>query len=399
MTATRAHSRLGGSVVYRFKACPGSVAAAAGMPNRASEYAAAGTVAHYVGECDLSGEHEPGKRCVEDYLGERYTVDEHVIQVDQEMVDGVRVYVGYIREILAEHPDAQLWVEVKVDLRSIHPEMFGTSDAVIYIPSKKLLIVLDFKYGYKYVDAEKNDQLLFYALGVLLNLRVAAETVRIGIVQPRRGAPIRTWDLPTVDIFDYAAELRAAGKATEDPNAPRVPGLHCDYCPAAAVCPELRAFVMERVKRRFAPENGMALPFDPAELAQTMREMSIVKNWIKRTEQFAFELALKNNLPTFKLVDKRPQRAWRDEETAELLLPGLGIDRNAIFDVPKLRSPAQIEKLVPKTRREEFNRLVIKQSSGLTLAPVEDEAPAVKRDAASEFRSVEPVASKAAIFD
>jgi hypothetical protein len=143
----------------------------------------------------------------------------------------------------------------------------------------------------------------------------------------------------------------------------------------------------------------MALPFDPAELAQTMREMSIVKNWIKRTEQFAFELALKNNLPTFKLVDKRPQRAWRDEETAELLLPGLGIDRNAIFDVPKLRSPAQIEKLVPKTRREEFNRLVIKQSSGLTLAPVEDEAPAVKRDAASEFRSVEHVASKAAIFD
>lgn len=393
-----AHSRLGGSVAYRFRRCAGSVRAALGMPNRTSEHAAAGTVAHDLGERELRGDHLPGRRALADYLGDRFTVDGHTVQVDQEMVDGVGLYAREIRDILVRHPDAVLHVELKLDLRTIHPDMFGTSDAVIWIPSLQLLIVYDFKYGYKYVDAEDNSQLLFYALGALLNLKLPVRSVRLGIVQPRnygRKGPVRTWDVEPLHLLDFAGELRAAAKATEDPNAARTPGLHCDYCPAAPLCPELRERVLALIKLRFFPVNGQAIKFDPEQFAATMRELPMVENWLKRMREFAFEKALHNALPGFKLVEKRPQRNWRDEETAELMLPGLGVDRQALYDLPKLRSPAQIEKLVPKDKRELFDKLVIKQSSGLTLAPESDEAPAVRRDAASQFRSVAPVAAAA----
>jgi hypothetical protein len=393
-----AHSRLGGSVAYRFRRCAGSVRAAIGLPDRTSEHAAAGTVAHDLAERELRGEHPPGKRCVTDYLGERFTVDGHTVQVDQEMIDGIGLYVQAIREILAEHPDAELHVELKLDLRAIHPDMFGTSDTVIWIPSLAMLIVLDFKYGYKYVDAEDNSQLLFYALGALLNLKLPVRTVRLGIVQPRnfgRKGPVRTQDVEPLQILDYAGELRAAAKATEDPDAPRTPGLHCDYCRAAPLCPELRERVQALIKRRHFPMGGQAIKYDPEQFAETLRELPMVENWLKRMREFAFEKALHNQLPGFKLVEKRPQRNWRDDETAELMLPGLGVDVSSMFDLPKLRSPAQIEKLVPKDKREQFNKLVIKQSSGLTLAPESDEAPAVRRDAASQFRSVEPTAKAA----
>jgi hypothetical protein len=389
------HSRLGGSVSYRFRKCAGSVRAAAGMPNRSSEHAAAGTVAHDLAERELRGDHLPGKRCVMDYLGDRFTVDGYAIQVDQEMVEGVELYVREIRDILAQYPDAVLHVELKLDLRAIHPDMFGTSDVVIWIPSLATLYVLDFKYGYKYVEAEDNSQLQFYALGALLNLRLPVRTVRLGIIQPRnygRKGPVRTWDVEPLHILDYAGELKEAAKATEDPDAPRTPGTHCDYCPAAPLCPELRARVFALIKLRYFPVNGQAIKYDPEQFAEAMRELPMVENWLKRMREFAFEKALHNALPGFKLVEKRPQRNWRDEETAELFLPGLGVAVSSMFDTPKLRSPAQIEKLVPKDRREDFNKLVIKQSSGLTLAPESDDAPAVRRDAASQFRSVEPTA-------
>lgn len=151
---------------------------------------------------------------------------------------------------------------------------------------------------------------------------------------------------------------------------------------------------------------GQIPKYDPEAFAAAMRDLPMVDNYVKRMREFAYEQALHNRLPGFKLVEKRPQRNWRDEEMAEITLPALGVPREKLYDLPKLRSVAQIEAHVPKDRREAFQRLFKKESSGLTLAPANDPEPAVQRETAgSQFRSVAPAAPAdrkalaAALFD
>lgn len=386
----RAHSRFGGSVVYRYKKCPGCVNAAKGMPNRTTIYAATGTVAH--GICEAVLLDDTYTLTAWSYLDQTFHLEGHDVVVDLEMIEGVELYVNTIRAAWAEDEDAELWIEMRLDLRKIHPDMYGTSDAVIYFPKRRVLRVYDFKYGFKYVDADENSQLLFYALGAMLNTKASVDRIEIVIVQPRGWTgkpPIRSWSLPAIDILDFATELRKAAEATEDPDAPRVPGLHCDYCPAAAICPELREAVMALIKRSFAPVGNRAVAYDPEALRAALAELPMVENWVKATRNFAFEKALKNELPGFKVVEKRPQRDWRDAETAAAMLPGLGINPAVMYDRPALRSPAQIEKLLNSDQKKKLAPLIRSQSSGLQLALESDESTAVKRESASSaFRAV-----------
>ncbi len=93
----------------------------------------------------------------------------------------------------------------------------------------------------------------------------------------------------------------------------------------------------------------------------------------------------------FKLVAKRANRSWVDEqETKQWLLaqPTLHPDE---YMVTKLKSPAQIEKLVGKKNLPAD--LTQKVSSGTTLVPDTDPRPAVVLTAGHEFALL-PAASE-----
>ncbi len=117
------HARLSASAAHRWMQCPGSVRLCDGLAS-SSANAAAGTVAH-----DLAA------RCLRDprggallnaALGRVVIQDKYHVTIDGEMVDGVRLYVDYIKSTY--NPGDTDWVEVDLTplLKNIDPSLGGT---------------------------------------------------------------------------------------------------------------------------------------------------------------------------------------------------------------------------------------------------------------------------------
>ncbi|HET8881959.1 MAG TPA: DUF2800 domain-containing protein [Solimonas sp.] len=401
----RAHSRIGASSLYRWGKCPGSVRESEGMPNQSSVHAAEGTVAHGVAEIMLRRELLGDETQALPAVGSKQTVDGHEIEITQEMIDFVRVYADAVTQV-AGKPGALLYVECKFDLSSIHPGMFGTADAVVWVPSERKLVVFDLKYGAGIaVEAEDNQQLQFYAVGALLKTGAKVDTVEIVIAQPRarhEDGAIRPWSTTPLDLVEFAGDLRLKAQATEDPDAPLLAGAWCRFCPAAGKpCPKLREQVAEIAASSFQPvvladADAVVPKYDPEALNSALRGLPQLKAYIDRVERFAFFEALQGRgSPGHKLVAKRPQREWRNPAlAAQMLQLEYGLTPSEMHEAPTppaLLSPAQMEKLIGlrKADRAEFDKHVEKKSSGVKLAPIEDRGEAVTREALSAFSSIE----------
>jgi len=89
---------------------------------------------------------------------------------------------------------------------------------------------------------------------------------------------------------------------------------------------------------------------------------------------------VQGNIPDgLKLVDKRSNRSWKDEGEAIEALQFLGLNKNDIMTVPKLKSPAQVEKIF-KNKKEAaplVSPLVQTKSSGTVLVKEDDKRPAI----------------------
>lgn len=368
----------------RWSACPGSVRLSRDVENRATSYAAEGTVAHDLARIALTMKVKP-----ETYLGKVRSADGFDFTVDQEMVDAVNVYVESVNADY--NPDAGdvLVVEHPLDLSELHPNLYGTSDAGIWKPKQHLLIVKDYKHGAGVpVEAKKNKQGRYYALGMLLNMKVPARRVRIEIVQPRcphPDGPIRSEEIDAIDLLDFSTDLIDYAKATEDEAAPLHAGDHCRFCPAAALCPELQ----KRAQANAAQAFDAGGSYDPAALAKTLEWLPVLEGWIKNVREFAYNEAEHGRTPPgWKLVAKRATRKWKNEIEAIQALQKLGLGEPELYPIPKLNSPAQIEKTLGKKNSGVLETLCIKESSGHTLAPDSDPRPAVKEAAADAFTNV-----------
>lgn len=385
-----AHSTIGASSMYRWSACPGSVRESAKAPPQTSSvYAEAGSDAHALGAVCLREDAAPGF-----YIGKQIKDDGRDFTVTEEMADAVYVYVNHVCDTF-ERGDT-MHVEQKFDLSSVHPGCFGTADCVIWQPKTQLLHVIDYKHGAGIaVNVTDNPQLQYYGLGALLSLGYPAKRVRLTIVQPRcdhSDGPVRSWEIDAIDLLDFRADLITYAKATEDPDALLVPGDHCRFCPAAALCPALVKKAQEVAKLEFAP----ALSYDPAQLKMALDSREPLKAWLKALDEFAYAEAEAGRTPIgYKLVAKTARRAWRSEgEVIDYIQthPMLDLKEEDIFEPRALKSPAQLEKLdglkpktVKKVKSGPLDQFTIAESSGHALVPEDNKRPAIKKDAKSDF--------------
>lgn len=309
----------------------------------------------------------------------------HSVDVPEDMIEPLGVYVDFVRSLEGERR-----IEHRFNLDNIYKGAFGTADAVIYNPKTKVLHVSDLKFGAGVpVEVANNPQLMFYGLGALLSTGYPAETVELVIVQPRcphPDGPVRRWSIDAVDLVDFAADLVKYAKATEAPDAPLTPGDWCRWCPAAGICPSIKAKAQALAKVEFSP----ALSYDPKALAETLHWLPILEGWAKDTREFAYGEAEHGRTPPgWKLVEKRATRKWQgdDETVASTLKKRFLVDDDDIFE-KKLLTPAKIEALIGKSNAKKMDDIVVKESSGYTLAPEADKRPAVRKDAKAEFEVV-----------
>lgn len=404
MTETaRPHADLGASTSPRWINCPGCINLIRTLPveirDRASSYALEGTAMHRAGEQWLTTQREPDWALFE-WRG---------IELDTDCADAVKLYVNTVWTDQREF-GGDLLVEKKFSLARLRPDMWGTNDAILARCKDRVLRVYDFKGGKGVVvEVPNNSQLLYYAYGAILNLPgINIDTVELIVVQPRARhpeGPIRRWRIDLIDAYDWSVRLKIAADRTDDPAAPLIAGPWCkeNFCPAAGVCKTYRDYISAQAGIDFANvQPPKALP-DPramtaAELARMLPLCEVAEQYAKLVWECAHAIADRGvPIPRYKLVAKRGKRQWMQEDRDTIAgLHELGLSNEKIFKT-ELKSPAQIEKVLPKEQRGRLGELCAMVSSGTTLVPEDDPKPAVIPQGFAAFPALPPGEDAAAL--
>lgn len=387
-----AHSKYGASSAHRWLNCPGSIQLSETVPPQGgSKYALEGTAAHMLGEiCLLNSEDAQGYLDTEILLsdGARYPVS-------QDMIDAVQIYVDYVQK---RAKLGELFIETRFSLDFIHEGMFGTNDACVYSHTLGMLEVIDYKHGAGIaVSPEDNTQLAYYGLGAanIHDLHPNSE-IKLTIVQPRAaGEAIKSWVTTVGYLEKYAKTLKKGVKACKAKNPKLAEGSWCRFCPAQAVCPQLEKKALEVAKAEFSGSK-IILPepdnLKPVDIKRILDFSSVLTSWLKSVEGYAAnELESGRPVDGYKLVKKRANRKWIGD-TIDLerglkdaicdAFPGDMRATAKIYTKPKLKSPAQLEKLLDKKLVASFCE---SPDTGNTMVPVSDKRPEVLPTLTSEF--------------
>ena len=368
------HAELSASSAERWMTCPGSVALSRGIPSRSTSFAAEGTAAHFIAAEALKHHTNPT-----DYLGKTAAVEGHNVEITQEMLDAVQEYLEDCGADLQPGDIVTVEQSFTEALKKLHPGLGGSGDRVRWRPRTRELRVTDYKHGAGVpVDVDDNKQLKVYALGALLtNPDFNADTVELRIAQPRcehEAGRFRSYRFPAIDLLEFAADLIEAAKRTEEFGADLVPSKKaCKWCPAQAAnkCPAVEKATHALIESDFGvtdPAN-----YSLGQIAEFLEKAPLVEARISAVREFAYAAACRGeDIPGFKLVDKRATRKWKDEDAAK---KAFGAIPGAMTE-PELRSPAQVEKLLGKKKFEKAaGDFVGKTSSGHTLVPASDPRP------------------------
>lgn len=232
-----AHAVLSCSASERWIACPGSIAASANVPEKpGNRFALEGTAAHALLEICLRLDQDP-----EAFIG---TEIEPGFPVTEEMAGAVGVGVDWVRQTMAENPSLKLHIEIRVKpgpLIGLHDgECEGTAD--IILEDGRLCIVADYKHGQGvYVEVKDNPQIKLYCAGARERNAKPFFKYKGVIIQPRNyangGRMVREMNLTESELVHWLQKtVRPSAHAALKPDAPRVAGDWCRWCPGGATC-------------------------------------------------------------------------------------------------------------------------------------------------------------------
>ncbi len=363
-----------------------------GCANQSSVFADEGTAAHEVGALCLQGGHD-AVEMIDRVFNKKFVCDDL-------MAEAVQVYIDAVRERFRPEEGDLLFIEEPFSLADLNPpaDMFGTSDAVVYKPKSQRLCVLDLKYGAGVVvDVNENSQGRYYGLGAALKLKhLNVAEVEITIVQPRAShpdGPVRSEVVSAFDLINWTSELMEAAARTLDPAAPLQTGEWCRFCPGKVKCPELRKQALTVARTEFSADLELTKQPPPveslseAELSKILQAGKLLTDWYRGAQGEAFaRLSQGISIPDFKLVAKQARRKWAVE--GDELLTSLVMEADIPpehLHVPKLKSPAQMEKGLDKAQKAAMAAFVVKKSSGATIAPSGDKRVELAAGAVLDF--------------
>jgi hypothetical protein len=392
-----AHVRAGGSKAHRILACPASLRLEeeAG-PDRTSGDAQLGTAAHSLLESVLRLGTDGGAAA---WVGTPIVVDGKTFVVDGEMAEAVQVAVDWVVNVMATCRDAKLMLEQRVTWAALNPaeEMRGSADIIIVLPSLGRLVVADYKHGQgKLVEARRNPQGMYYAVGALLDPAVSELDIRevqVSIIQPRAyhpDGPVRSDTITAEELYAWSVKMLDAVRQGQSPDAPAVPGPHCTFCRAEATCTARADGALALAQDEFAVElvRMPAKAMDPQAVVDALQKLEpmldAAETWAKGARAFLHARAVAGEaVPGYKLVPTRPARVWNNLDEVKVFAELAGLSQDE-YEPRALVSPAQMEKLVGKKQLPA--ELYSSVSSGLNLVRESSEGTPVARiSAADEF--------------
>lgn len=387
--AERAHALLGASKAEQWLNCPPSARLQEGIPEKTSQYAAEGTLAHEIAELMLRRRLQPcgpsEKRKIDNQLAKLREDPMH----SGEMDEALQMYCDHVEELFMEaagrSKDRVLMLEERLDFSEWVPEGFGTGDVVIV--ADDLMDVIDLKFGKGVpVSAVGNPQMRLYALGALQSVGYLYDIkrVRMTIVQPRLDSI--SSDILTVDellewaetVVRPAAELAFAGKGELKP------GDHCRWCKVKATC------------RARAEANMKALSYefqDPAllsveEIGQILHIADLLAAWAKDVQDYAQEQAVRGaKFPGWKLVEGRSNRQITDKDAAKEKLVAEGYPEDDILKPRELKGITDLEKLVGKKKFADVLGDLLQKPPGKPVLVVETDPRPELNSVESDFEN------------
>lgn len=377
----RSHAMLSASGSHRWLNCTPSARLEEKYPDSSSEAAKEGTLAHEICEMKLIRHFktpEVPKRTTTIKLNEFKKNPLY-----QKEMDGyTNTYVDYIKaEALKFEKMPHMVIEAKLDLSKYIKEGFGTADCVLM--GGNALQVIDFKYGKGVpVSAEKNPQLMLYALGALerFALLYRFEKVKLSIVQPRITSEPSEYVLSVDELRGFGkyvqtqAQLAYAGEGEYNPSEST-----CRFCKAKAVC---KARADKNTELWFAHTSNPD-ELDNSQIGEYLKKGLDVAAWLKDVQEHALaECLVGRKVPGWKAVEGRSTRKWSDEDKAIKVLLDSGIAEEEIFETKPL-SLAKIEKAIGKENMEIVAKYIVKPQGSPTLVDESD-----KREEYNYFKEV-----------
>lgn len=374
------HSLYSPSGAKRWMTCSASVPLSENAPNRSSSYADEGTAAHELIErCLLQG------KWPEDFRGQ--TINDFL--VDDEMIEATKVFLVYVRQLIADNPGAYWQPEQRFESPRL-PDHGGTIDFLLQ--NEQLHHIVDYKHGAGVpVDAYANEQLSCYAA---MSNR-GQQTIRMTIVQPRVDhdeGPIRTFECNQQYLYlfeeqvgqaiqrgEQARAIAAASDIRQRPELFTITEEGCRWCPASHDCPAHYELAKQNAMIAFSDPGeaafGNTLPvrnLDDEQVLWLLRNADTLRKFLDEVYEFALEQAHAGNPPEgFKIVQSQGRRRWvpSDEELLAMMTErGFKVE-----DCVKqtVKSFNQLQKL-PGIDKEWLDSLTERPVSGVKLVPDTD---------------------------
>jgi len=370
------HALLSASSAHRWLLCPPSAKECAKLPDVSSEYARQGTDAHTL--CEYKVKKALGRKMKDP--------TEDLTFYNEEMEEYASEYAQFIMESLSaakEHcKDPLVLVEQRLDFSRWVPGGFGTGDCVIV--ADDTLMVIDFKYGLGVlVEAEKNSQMMCYALGALslFDGIYDIKEVNMTIFQPRR-ENVSTASMTKEELLHWAetvlkptAELAAQGKGEYKA------GDHCRFCKLKATCRKRAEYNLELAKYDFAVPSTL----EDEEIEIVLSKADELVNWAGEVKEYALQQALSGkSWKGWKLVEGRSNRRYVSEEAVAAKVEEAGFDP---YEKKLLGITAMTKQLGKKKFDELLKGLIEKPQGKPVLVPESDKRPAL-HTAVDDFKNV-----------
>ena len=294
---------------------------------------------------------------------------------DQTMMDWANTYADYVMDkYRSASKGARIYLEQKLILEEYVPEGYGTVDVAIV--GDDLMEVIDFKYGKGvYVEAKENRQMMLYAIGAYreFDYLYDIKDVRMTIYQPRIDN-ISSYDMPIKDLMLWANEtLRPTARTAFQGLGEYIPGDHCRFCRARAVCQAHAKYQLQVAAREFTLTT-----ITDEQVAKVLLKADSMKKWITSVEQHALHLAVNHGKqwPGLKVVAGRSNRRYADEKKVLDTLVEAGYKSEQVVN-KKLPGITDLSKIITTL---DFQKCVephlIKPPGAPTLVPISDKRPA-----------------------